>query len=150
MEGAFMGRLTTHVLDTAQGKPGAGIPLTVLHLEGDRRRQVAAATTNADGRVDRPLLDGEAVAVDHVDPTRTVLNFLREDLARTGTKEGCAEGDCGACMVVLGELDGAGVRFRAVNACIQFVPTLDGKELITVESLEHANGALHPVQQAMV
>jgi 5-hydroxyisourate hydrolase len=55
-----MGRLTTHVLDTAQGKPGAGIPLTVLRLEGERRRQVAAAMTNADGRVDRPLLDGEA------------------------------------------------------------------------------------------
>src|SRR5437660_2512286 len=106
-------------------------------------------TTATNGTV-RFVLDGEVVAVDHVDPTRTVLNFLREDLGRTGTKEGCAEGDCGACTVVLGELDGAGVRFRAVNACIQFVPTLDGKELITVESLEHANGALHPVQQAMV
>src|SRR5437899_7205053 len=106
-------------------------------------------TTATNGTV-RFVLDGEVVAVDHVDPTRTVLNFLREDLGRTGTKEGCAEGDCGACTVVLGELDGAAVRFRAVNACIQFVPTLDGKELITVESLEHANGALHPVQQAMV
>src|SRR5213593_4233271 len=98
----------------------------------------------------RFVLDGEVVTVSDVEPTRTVLNFLREDLGRTGTKEGCAEGDCGACTVVLGELDGAAVRFRAVNACIQFVPTLDGKELITVESLEHANGALHPVQQAMV
>src|SRR5437879_7975542 len=85
-----------------------------------------------------------------VDPTMTVLDYLRRVERRCGTKEGCAEGDCGACTVVLGELDGAGVRFRAVNACIQFVPTLDGKELITVESLEHGNGALHPVQQAMV
>src|SRR5213080_1429162 len=106
-------------------------------------------TTTTDGTV-RFVLDDEVMAIDDVDPTRTVLNFLREDLGRTGTKEGCAEGDCGACTVVLGELDGAAVRFRAVNACIQFVPTLDGKELITVESLEHANGALHPVQQAMV
>src|SRR6266508_811728 len=88
------------------------------------------------------VLDGEVVSVDGVDPTRTVLNYLREDLGRTGTKEGCAEGDCGACTVVFAELDGDGVRFRAVNACIQFVPTLDGKELITVESLKRADGAL--------
>src|SRR5256885_4435705 len=98
----------------------------------------------------RFVLDGEVMALDNVDPTRTVLNFLREDLGRTGTKEGCAEGDCGACTVVLGELDGHGVRFRAVNACIQFVPTLDGKELITVESLKGTDSALHPVQRAMV
>ena len=98
----------------------------------------------------RFVLDGQVVAIEDVDPTRTVLNYLREDLGRTGTKEGCAEGDCGACTVVLGELDGAGVRFRAVNACIQFVPTLDGKELLTVESLKRADGTLHPVQQAMV
>jgi xanthine dehydrogenase small subunit len=71
-------------------------------------------------------------------------------LSRTGTKEGCAEGDCGACTVVVGELAGDGVRFRAINSCIQFVPTLDGKELITVESLKGVNGALHPVQRAMV
>jgi xanthine dehydrogenase small subunit len=109
------------------------------------KRKAAAA-----GGTVRFVLDGEVVAVDDIDPTRTVLNFLREDLGRTGTKEGCAEGDCGACTVVLGELDGAGVRFRAVNACIQFVPTLDGKELITVESLKRADGTLHPVQQAMV
>jgi xanthine dehydrogenase small subunit len=105
--------------------------------------------TAASGTV-RFVLDGEVVAIDGIDPTRTVLNFLREDLGRTGTKEGCAEGDCGACTVVLGELDGNGVRFRAVNACIQFVPALDGKELITVESLKRADGSLHPVQRAMV
>ena len=98
----------------------------------------------------RFALDGEVVTVTDIDPTRTVLNFLREDLCRTGTKEGCAEGDCGACTVVVGELDGDGVRFRAINSCIQFVPTLDGKELITVESLKGGDGALHPVQRAMV
>src|SRR5438876_5218221 len=98
----------------------------------------------------RFALDGDVVTLDAVDPTRTVLQFLREDVGRTGTKEGCAEGDCGACTVVVGELHGSGIRFRAVNSCIQFVPTLDGKELITVESLTGANGALHPVQQALV
>ena len=98
----------------------------------------------------RFALDGEIVSLDDVDPTRTVLQLLREDLGRTGTKEGCAEGDCGACTVVVGELDGNGVRFRAINSCIQFVPTLDGKELITVESLQSQDGTLHPVQQALV
>ncbi len=99
----------------------------------------------------RFVLDGEVVTVDSTDPTRTVLNYLREDLGRTGTKEGCAEGDCGACTVVVAELHGDGVRFRAINSCIQFVPTLDGKELITVESLRKSNaGTLHPVQQALV
>ena len=98
----------------------------------------------------RFVLDGEIHVVDGVAPTKSVLNFLREDLGRTGTKEGCAEGDCGACTVVLGELDDDRVRFRAVNSCIQFVPTLDGKELITVESLKGADGSLHPVQQALV
>src|SRR5947207_7312264 len=106
-------------------------------------------TASLQGAV-RFALDGDIVTLDDVDPTRTVLNFLREDLGRTGTKEGCAEGDCGACTVVLGELAGDGVRFRAINSCIQFVPTLDGKELITVESLKGADGALHPVQQALV
>jgi xanthine dehydrogenase small subunit len=64
--------------------------------------------------------------------------------------EGCAEGDCGACTVVLAELAGAGIRYRAVNACIRFLPTLDGKALFTVESLRAADGALHPAQRAMV
>ena len=98
----------------------------------------------------RFVLDGEVLMVESVAPTTSVLNFLREDLGRIGTKEGCAEGDCGACTVVLVELDGDGVRFRAVNSCIQFVPTLDGKELITVESLKGADGSLHPVQRALV
>jgi len=99
----------------------------------------------------RFVLDGEVIELRDVDPTRTVLQFLREDLGRTGTKEGCAEGDCGACTVVLAELDSDGdqLSVRAINSCIQFLPTLDGKELITVESLARG-GDLHPVQQAMV
>ena len=98
----------------------------------------------------RFLLDGKVMAVAPDDPTRTVLQYLREDLVRTGTKEGCAEGDCGACTVVVAELQGDEVRFRAINSCIQFVPTLDGKALFTVESLNGQDGRLHPVQQAMV
>jgi len=103
----------------------------------------------AGNAVVRFLLGDELVEVDDVSPAKSVLNYLREDLRRKGTKEGCAEGDCGACTVVLGELNGNDVRLRTVNACIQFVPSLDGKALFTVEDLRH-NGALHPVQQAMV
>lgn len=100
----------------------------------------------------RFILDGKRVEIDDVDPTRTVLQYLREDLYRTGSKEGCAEGDCGACTVALVELDRSGeaLQVRAINSCIQFLPTLDGKELITVENLSSAQGGLHPCQQAMV
>jgi xanthine dehydrogenase small subunit len=98
----------------------------------------------------RFILGGRVRTLEDVSPTTTVLNWLREEERRTGTKEGCAEGDCGACTVVLGELDGESIRYRAVNACILFVPTLDGKQLITVEDLKGPDGRLHPVQQAMV
>ena len=86
----------------------------------------------------RFLLDGETIEIADPDPTGTVLDYLRYTLRRTGTKEGCAEGDCGACTVVLGELDGDAVKWRAVNACILFLPMLDGKALRTVESLAAA------------
>jgi xanthine dehydrogenase small subunit len=113
----------------------------------------------------RFLLDEEIVELSpDLPPDRTVLQVLREDLGRTGTKEGCAEGDCGACTVVLAEVTPAGgLAWRAVNACIQFAPALAGKALITVESLGRAalsvagagaslepRPALHPVQQALV
>ncbi|MBL8308301.1 MAG: xanthine dehydrogenase small subunit [Rubrivivax sp.] len=94
---------------------------------------------------------GAVVEIADAAPTRTVLQWLREDRHCTGTKEGCAEGDCGACTVVLGELgaDGA-LQLKPVNACIQFLPTLDGKALFTVEDLAAPDGTLHPAQQAMV
>jgi xanthine dehydrogenase small subunit len=99
----------------------------------------------------RFLLDGEVHVVGDVPPTTTVLQYLRDDARRGGTKEGCAEGDCGACTVVLAELVDGELRYRATNACLRFLPTLDGRALITVESLKFLNGGrLHPVQQAMV
>jgi len=102
----------------------------------------------------RFILAGQVEEVQNCAPTRTVLEFLREDKGFNGTKEGCAEGDCGACTVVIGELHGDGIRYRAVNSCIQFLPSLDGKQLVTVEDLTHSgdHGAveLHAVQQAMV
>ena len=98
----------------------------------------------------RFILDGELIELGRVEPTRTVLQYLREDLLRVGSKEGCAEGDCGACTVVIAELAGDALEYRAVNACIQFLPTLDGKALFTVESLKASDGSLHPVQHSMV
>lgn len=106
---------------------------------------------DGDSRAIRFLLDGEYHDVTAVSPTTTVLQYLREHLHRCGTKEGCAEGDCGACTVVLAELVDDRVLYRATNSCIQFLPTIDGKALFTVESLKDgSSGALHPVQQALV
>ena len=111
----------------------------------------ATEHTGAGNGTIRFLLDDNVHEVTDVAPTTTVLNYLREYLQRTGTKEGCAEGDCGACTVVVAEPDTQGVRFRSINSCIQFLPTLNGKALYTVESLKKiSNGGLHPVQQAMV
>jgi len=92
---------------------------------------------------------GAVQEVSNVSPTQTVLQHLREDLHCTGTKEGCAEGDCGACTVVIGSLENGQLEMKAVNSCIQFTPTLDGKALFTVEDLAQG-GKLHPVQEALV
>ena len=96
------------------------------------------------------LLGFEPIALKDVDPNRTVLDWLRESMALTGTKEGCAEGDCGACTVVLAEAKNGELHYRPVNACILFLPQLDGRQLITVEHLKDEAGKFHPIQQAMV
>jgi xanthine dehydrogenase small subunit len=96
------------------------------------------------------ILNGRREAVGGISPTATLMNYLRRNKALTGTKEGCAEGDCGACTVVVGELERQGVSYRAVNACILFVPMLHGKLVLTVESLQGPKGELHPAQQALV
>jgi xanthine dehydrogenase small subunit len=101
------------------------------------------------GEAIRFLLDGQVQEVRGANPTTTLLEHLRGPMRRPGTKEGCAEGDCGSCTVLVGEADGDRVAWRAVNSCIQFLPMLHGKALLTVESLSRG-GALHPVQQAMV
>ncbi|MES1977479.1 MAG: xanthine dehydrogenase small subunit [Pseudomonadota bacterium] len=93
---------------------------------------------------------GEVVSLSNVPPERTLLEVLREDLACTGTKEGCGEGDCGACTVVLGEAEGGGVRYRAINSCIRLAHSVDGMALWTVEDIAAADGGLHPAQEAMV
>jgi xanthine dehydrogenase small subunit len=93
---------------------------------------------------------GRVQEVDSASPTRTVLQHLREDLHCTGTKEGCAEGDCGACTVVIGSLVDGELELRNVNSCIQFLPTLDGKAVFSVEDLKQPGGRLHPVQEALV
>ena len=120
-------------------------------------RPLNTARSTPEPRPIRFLHRGAVVAVADAAPTRTVLEWLREDAHCTGTKEGCAEGDCGACTVVLGELDAQGaLQLRPLNACIQFLPTLDGKALFTVEDLagmgrQTAQPApLHPVQQCLV
>ena len=101
----------------------------------------------------RFLLGNELQELSGFDPQITVLDWLRNHMRRTGTKEGCAEGDCGACTVAVGELVDGTVRYRAFNSCIQLLAPLDGKQLLTVEDLavKDASGeSLHPVQQAMV
>jgi xanthine dehydrogenase small subunit len=98
----------------------------------------------------RFFYQGALREVSDVAPTQTILQHLREDLHCTGTKEGCAEGDCGACTVVIGSLEHGELQMKAVNSCIQFTPTLDGKALFTVEDLQQPDGKLHPVQQSLV
>ena len=92
---------------------------------------------------------GGEVALDQFSPRATVLDWLREDMGAKGTKEGCAEGDCGACTVVLARLKGGRLAYEPFNACILLLGQLDGAELITIEDLA-SGGELHPLQQAMV
>ncbi|HSC85109.1 MAG TPA: xanthine dehydrogenase small subunit [Pseudomonas sp.] len=97
----------------------------------------------------RFLLNQNLCEEPDLDPNLTVLEYLRQVRGRTGTKEGCASGDCGACTVVLAELHGKGLRYRAINSCLTLIASLHGKQLISIEDLKQ-QGRLHQVQQAMV
>eukprot|EP01036_Dinobryon_divergens_P048982 gene48982-65671_t len=93
---------------------------------------------------------GETVTLTNVPPGRTLLEVLREDLCSTDTKEGCGEGDCGACTVVLGEKRGDALTYRAVNSCIRLAHSVNGMAVWTAEDISSADGKLHAVQEAMV
>jgi xanthine dehydrogenase small subunit len=103
-----------------------------------------------ESRTIRFIRHGEIVSLANVPPDRTLLEVLREDLQCTGTKEGCGEGDCGACTVVLGEAREGELQFRAINSCIRLAHSVDGMALWTVEDLAAPDGSLHPAQEAMV
>jgi len=94
--------------------------------------------------------ENKICSVSNPDLNETILNYVRLKLKKTGTKEGCAEGGCGACTIVLGELKNNTIIYKAINSCISFVPSLEGKQLILVEDLVSKNGTLHPVQDAMI
>lgn len=96
------------------------------------------------------LLNGAMRRVANVAPSVTVLQYLRETELKVGTKEGCAEGDCGACTIALGRLEDGRLTYRAVNSCLMTLPQLDGGAVLTAEGLASPDGALHPVQQALV
>jgi xanthine dehydrogenase small subunit len=92
---------------------------------------------------------GEVVSLPNVNPNRTLLEVLREDLHCTGTKEGCGEGDCGACTVVVGESHNGTVKYSAVNSCIKLAHSVQGKALWTVEDIAKPDGDLHPAQESI-
>jgi xanthine dehydrogenase small subunit len=98
----------------------------------------------------RFLLNSEEVELNSLPPTQTLLDFLRLERRMRGSKEGCAEGDCGACTVLVGRLLNGDLIYETVNSCIRFTGSLDGCHVVTIEALAGADGALHPVQQAMV
>ena len=95
------------------------------------------------------IYENKLIELENPDPNQTILNFIRDKLKKTGTKEGCAEGGCGACTIVLGELENKKIKYKAINSCISFTPTLHGKQLIVVENLVSQDGSYHPVQEAM-
>src|SRR5215475_14319706 len=96
------------------------------------------------------LLNGAPWSEDSASPTMTVLDCLLTRARLTGTKEGCAEGDCGACSIVLGRPVDGSLQFQAVNSCLMMLPQIDNCAVLTVEGLAAPDGTLHPVQQAMI
>ncbi|MDA9687691.1 xanthine dehydrogenase small subunit [Candidatus Pelagibacter sp.] len=98
----------------------------------------------------RFVFEDKIKEIKNPDPNETILNLIRLRLKKTGTKEGCAEGGCGACTVVVGELKKNKIIYKAINSCIAFTTSLEGKHLLIVEDLIQKDGSLHPVQSAMI
>lgn len=98
----------------------------------------------------RFVLNDEAIKLGNFSSSLTLLDYIRLQKSLKGTKEGCAEGDCGACTVLVGRLTSDGIRYETVNSCIRFMGSLDACHVVTIEHLKGENGELHPVQQAMV
>ena len=96
------------------------------------------------------IYDNKICSIKNPDPNKTILDYIRNDLKKIGTKEGCAEGGCGACTVVLGELKNSKLIYKSINSCISFLPSINGKHLILVENLMSKKNQLHPIQEAMV
>ena len=94
--------------------------------------------------------ENKIFSINNPDPNETILNYIRLKLKKTGTKEGCSEGGCGACTIVLGELENNKIVYKAINSCISFLPSLERKQLILVEDLVTEKGKLHVVQDAMI
>ena len=88
------------------------------------------------------ILNDKLIKIKYIDPNVTVLKYLRTNKKLTGTKEGCASGDCGACTAVIAELNNNKLKYKSINTCIMFLYSLHGKQLITVEHI--GNNKLHP------
>jgi xanthine dehydrogenase small subunit len=123
----------------------------VLFKQRLNRLLLTSKTAFKECAVIQCLLNDQLVTLDQIDTNTTVLDYLRLHLHQIGTKEGCASGDCGACTVVLAELnpEHTELNYRAINSCITLLGALHGKQLITVECLAQGE-RLHPVQQTMV
>jgi xanthine dehydrogenase small subunit len=131
------------------------VPAAYWRLARALQRMLAVAAATARNKSSvmtavRFLLNGKPCSEDGAPPTMTVLDWLRTRAQLTGTKEGCAEGDCGACTIVLGRPVDGSLQYRAVNSCLMMLPQIDNHAVLTVEGLAAPDGALHPVQQAMV
>ena len=188
-----IGRLTTHVLDTAFGKPANGLKIELFKMVDGKAIAIKTIETSRSSFIlgcrscslwclrNRPtlscaafgftlwlfnisrklslqnsrnkirfILNNQTIELSDIPASLTLLDYLRLEKRLTGTKEGCAEGDCGACTILVGRILNNELKYETVNSCIRFVGSLDGCHIVTIEHLKASDGKLHPVQQAMV